>query len=201
MPKLRREAQTEYPNVLAVPAIKAAGLLHQTENPLRSASLHPDRGTFDLAGQEINGRANSDSDGHPERAIIHRYPLLLFRTAERDKEEVRLRLENALADFLVIHLEQLIERRRIETGDEEFGMAALHIGDGALLGAKAGLMTDALPGKRYLGAPAVEERQFFRSISLIQQLPEIRRQLHEAQRAIIRLAGESGEAESRADAA
>ena len=84
----------------------------------------------------------------------------------------------------------------------------LHISDGALLGAKAGLMTDALPGKRYLGAPAVEERQFFRSISLIQQLPEIRRQLHEAQRAIIRLAG-TGESASptnlgldgRADAA
>jgi len=76
----------------------------------------------------------------------------------------------------------------------------LHIADGALLGAKSGLMTDALPGKRYLGAPAVEERQFFRSISLIQQLPEIRRQLHEAQRAIVRLAGEAGN-EERADAA
>jgi hypothetical protein len=70
-----------------------------------------------------------------------------------------------------------------------------------LLGAKAGLMTDALPAKRYLGAPAVEERQFFRSISLIQQLPEIRRQLHEAQRAIIRLAGDGGDADGRADAA
>jgi len=76
----------------------------------------------------------------------------------------------------------------------------LHIGAGALLGAKAGLMTDAVPGKRYLGAPAVEERQFFRSISLIQQLPEIRRQLHEAQRAIIRLAG-AAEEQPRADAA
>ena len=74
----------------------------------------------------------------------------------------------------------------------------LHIADGALLGAKSGVMTDALPGKRYLGAPAVEERQFFRSISLIQQLPEIRRQLHEAQRAIVRLAGDADE---RADAA
>ena len=77
----------------------------------------------------------------------------------------------------------------------------LHIGDGALLGAKSGVMTDALPGKRYLGAPAVEERQFFRSISLIQQLPEIRRQLHEAQRALIRLAGTHADVESRADAA
>lgn len=82
----------------------------------------------------------------------------------------------------------------------------LHIGDGALLGAKAGLMTDALPGKRYLGAPGVEERQFFRSISLIQQLPEIRKQLHEVQRAVIRLAGageanDGGDADVRADAA
>ncbi|MBW8885477.1 MAG: UDP-3-O-(3-hydroxymyristoyl)glucosamine N-acyltransferase [Planctomycetia bacterium] len=77
----------------------------------------------------------------------------------------------------------------------------LHIGDGAMLGAKCGVMTDVPPGKRYLGAPAVEERQFFRSISLIQQLPEIRRQLHEAQRAIIRLAGERGDAEPHADAA
>ena len=67
----------------------------------------------------------------------------------------------------------------------------LHIGDGAMIGAKAGVMTDAIPGKRYLGAPAVEERQFFRSISLIQQLPELRRQLHEAQRALIRLAGDA----------
>lgn len=73
----------------------------------------------------------------------------------------------------------------------------LHIGDGTLIGAKAGVMTDALPGKRYLGAPAVEERQFFRSISLIQQLPEMRRQLHEAQRALIRLAGEAPPAEGR----
>ena len=76
----------------------------------------------------------------------------------------------------------------------------LHIADGAMLGAKSGVMSDALPGKRYLGAPAVEERQFFRSISLIQQLPELRRQLHEAQRAIIRLAG-SGESEKQSEAA
>ncbi len=77
----------------------------------------------------------------------------------------------------------------------------LHVADGTLVGAKAGLMTDTLPGKRYLGAPAVEERQFFRSISLIQQLPEIRRQLHETQRAIIRLAGTTDNGETRADAA
>lgn len=76
----------------------------------------------------------------------------------------------------------------------------LHIGDGAMIGAKAGVMTDAIPGKRYLGAPAVEERQFFRSISLIQQLPELRKQLHEAQRALIRLAGD-GSADQQREAA
>jgi len=47
----------------------------------------------------------------------------------------------------------------------------------------------------------VKQKQFFRSISLIQQLPEIRRQLHEAQRAVIRLAGERSDTEDRADAA
>ena len=78
----------------------------------------------------------------------------------------------------------------------------LHVGDGAVLGGKAGVMSDALPGKRYLGAPAVEERQFFRSISLIQQLPELRRQLQEAQRALIRLAGEpKNDDDLRAEAA
>jgi UDP-3-O-[3-hydroxymyristoyl] glucosamine N-acyltransferase len=78
----------------------------------------------------------------------------------------------------------------------------LHVGDGAVLGGKAGVMSDALPGKRYLGAPAVEERQFFRSIALIHQLPEIRRQLQEAQRALIRLAGDrNDEDDLRADAA
>jgi UDP-3-O-[3-hydroxymyristoyl] glucosamine N-acyltransferase len=77
----------------------------------------------------------------------------------------------------------------------------LHVGDGAMLGGKAGVMSEALPGKRYLGAPAVEERQFFRSIALIQQLPELRRQLHEVQRALIRLAGDGTNDERRADAA
>jgi UDP-3-O-[3-hydroxymyristoyl] glucosamine N-acyltransferase len=75
----------------------------------------------------------------------------------------------------------------------------LQIGDGALIGAQAGLMHDARPGKRYVGAPAMEERQFFRSVSLIQQLPELRKQLHEVQRAIIRLAG-TGESDDEADA-
>jgi UDP-3-O-[3-hydroxymyristoyl] glucosamine N-acyltransferase len=80
----------------------------------------------------------------------------------------------------------------------------LQIGDGALLCAQAGLMNDARPGKRYVGSPAMEERQFFRSVSLIQQLPEIRKQLHEVQRAIIRLAGsndDGGESDLRSDAA
>jgi UDP-3-O-[3-hydroxymyristoyl] glucosamine N-acyltransferase len=75
----------------------------------------------------------------------------------------------------------------------------LHIGDGARLGAKAGLMTDALPGKRYLGAPAVEERQFFRSISLIQQLPQIRRRLRELEESLSGLTGDGTEIDGQAE--
>lgn len=77
----------------------------------------------------------------------------------------------------------------------------LHIGERAMLGAKAGLMSDAEPGKRYLGAPAVEERQFFRSISLIQQLPQMRRTLHAARDAIANLTGEGTDLDQTAEAA
>jgi UDP-3-O-[3-hydroxymyristoyl] glucosamine N-acyltransferase len=66
----------------------------------------------------------------------------------------------------------------------------LHIADGAQIGAKAGVMTDARPGKRYLGAPAVEERQFFRTVSLVQQLPALRKRLAELQQAIEHLAAQ-----------
>jgi UDP-3-O-[3-hydroxymyristoyl] glucosamine N-acyltransferase len=63
----------------------------------------------------------------------------------------------------------------------------LHVADGAVIGAKAGVMIDALPGKRYLGAPAVEERQFFRTVSLLQQLPALRKQIAELRQQLAEL--------------
>jgi UDP-3-O-[3-hydroxymyristoyl] glucosamine N-acyltransferase len=63
----------------------------------------------------------------------------------------------------------------------------LHIADAAQIGAKAGVMTDAGPGKKYVGAPAVEERQFFRTVSLVLQLPLMRKQLAELRELVAQL--------------
>jgi UDP-3-O-[3-hydroxymyristoyl] glucosamine N-acyltransferase len=77
----------------------------------------------------------------------------------------------------------------------------LHIADGALVGAKAGVMIDAQPGKRYLGAPAVEERQFFRTVSLLQQLPAMRKQIAELKQALAQLTAETRRDDATREAA
>ena len=59
----------------------------------------------------------------------------------------------------------------------------LHMADRSVLGAKAGVMFDTEPGKRYIGLPAVEEREAFRNAALVRQLPTLKKQIHELQRA------------------
>ncbi len=45
------------------------------------------------------------------------------------------------------------------------------IGSGAKIGAQAGVMRDIAAGKRCVGSPAVEVRQFFRQVVTLQRLP------------------------------
>ena len=59
----------------------------------------------------------------------------------------------------------------------------LHMADRSVLGAKAGVMFDTEPGKRYIGLPAVEEREAFRNAALVRQLSTFKKQIHELQRA------------------
>ena len=59
----------------------------------------------------------------------------------------------------------------------------LHMADRSVIGAKWGVMFDTEPGKRYIGLPAVEEREAFRSAALVRQLPALKKQIHELQRA------------------
>ncbi|HEX5105463.1 MAG TPA: UDP-3-O-(3-hydroxymyristoyl)glucosamine N-acyltransferase, partial [Pirellulaceae bacterium] len=58
----------------------------------------------------------------------------------------------------------------------------LHMADRSVLGAKGGVMFDTEPGKRYIGLPAVEEREAFRNAALVRQLPQMKKQIHELQR-------------------
>jgi UDP-3-O-[3-hydroxymyristoyl] glucosamine N-acyltransferase len=66
----------------------------------------------------------------------------------------------------------------------------LEIGDRVIVGAKAGVMHDLAAGKRYFGSPAIDEKQFFRVMSLCHQLPQMRKSMAELRNAIERLTEE-----------
>jgi UDP-3-O-[3-hydroxymyristoyl] glucosamine N-acyltransferase len=53
----------------------------------------------------------------------------------------------------------------------------VHIGDGTVIGAKAGVTKDVPPGQRMLGAPATPEREQKRILMSLERLPEMRREL------------------------
>jgi len=74
----------------------------------------------------------------------------------------------------------------------------LHMADRSVLGAKAGVMFDTEPGKRYIGLPAVEEREAFRNAALVRQLPELKKQIHALQRAAAAVPACSSEAREEA---
>jgi len=51
--------------------------------------------------------------------MMHRDPFLLLGTAEADEQDVGLRIANSLRNLLVIHFEQVRERRRVSADDVE----------------------------------------------------------------------------------
>lgn len=67
----------------------------------------------------------------------------------------------------------------------------IHIGDGAVIGAKSGLMYDVPAGRRYFGVPATEEKHWFQCTSLVHKLPALRKQILELQKAVAELSAHS----------
>jgi UDP-3-O-[3-hydroxymyristoyl] glucosamine N-acyltransferase len=55
----------------------------------------------------------------------------------------------------------------------------VHIGDRAVIGARAGLYQDVAPGQRMLGAPARPEREAKRILLSLDQLPELAREVRQ----------------------
>jgi UDP-3-O-[3-hydroxymyristoyl] glucosamine N-acyltransferase len=55
----------------------------------------------------------------------------------------------------------------------------VHIGAGAILGAKAGIINDVPPGADWVGIPATPRREQMRQLLAQSQLPQMRRQLRE----------------------
>ncbi|MCX5633900.1 MAG: UDP-3-O-(3-hydroxymyristoyl)glucosamine N-acyltransferase [Phycisphaerae bacterium] len=51
------------------------------------------------------------------------------------------------------------------------------IGDGTRIGAQAGVISDIEPNKKIVGSPAMDIKEFFRRIILVQKIPEMNKQL------------------------
>jgi UDP-3-O-[3-hydroxymyristoyl] glucosamine N-acyltransferase len=68
----------------------------------------------------------------------------------------------------------------------------LRIGDGAFVGARAGLHHDVPDGSRVYGSPQMEERQWHRVTAALKRLPELRKRVHELEKARADPAGADG---------
>jgi UDP-3-O-[3-hydroxymyristoyl] glucosamine N-acyltransferase len=60
----------------------------------------------------------------------------------------------------------------------------LHIGDGAMIGAAAGVTKDVPPGQRVLGAPAMDEMDMKRIVMCMPRLPQMFRDLARIRRVL-----------------
>src|SRR5687767_12938098 len=108
-PALRGDRSTEMPKVLRITPQEPFRFLSQTENPFRATFLHPARSTGETSRKKIDGATDANRDRHAERAVMHVDPFLLFRAAEADEEEIWLSAHDAIANFLVIHLQKLVK--------------------------------------------------------------------------------------------
>ena len=61
------------------------------------------------------------------------------------------------------------------------------VGDGASIGAQAGVHSDVRPGAKVLGSPAVEGADAKRSMVLLRRLPDFRSKLRDLERRLSKL--------------
>jgi UDP-3-O-[3-hydroxymyristoyl] glucosamine N-acyltransferase len=76
----------------------------------------------------------------------------------------------------------------------------IHLSDGVMVGAQAGLMSDAAPGEVLLGSPAIKQKEQMQIFALQMRLPEMRKQLKQLQAIVDDLRG-AAEAVKPSDAA
>jgi UDP-3-O-[3-hydroxymyristoyl] glucosamine N-acyltransferase len=76
----------------------------------------------------------------------------------------------------------------------------VHIGTGAVVGAKGGIVNDVPDNSRYLGVPATPEREQKLLLAAVSKLPEMRRQVKALQQTVDKLSAHTAATE-QADAA
>jgi UDP-3-O-[3-hydroxymyristoyl] glucosamine N-acyltransferase len=58
----------------------------------------------------------------------------------------------------------------VQVGGQAAMAGHLHIGQGAQIGAQAGVISDAPPGALLLGSPAQSRYQFFRQVAMLKRM-------------------------------
>src|SRR6185437_816280 len=122
LPALRNDGRAEMPEIVCVSFEQAARLLEQAENPLQTGALHPLRRAFHAAGQKINGRTHANGHRHTQRPIVHGDPFFLLGTSKGYEQKIRFRSLNTPLNFIMVHFEQRLERRRIIPDNVQPGM-------------------------------------------------------------------------------
>ena len=69
----------------------------------------------------------------------------------------------------------------------------LTIGDGAVIGAKAGVHSDLRPGQRVLGSPAIDGSIAKRAMALIPRLPDLRTRIRRLEKRLDALQGKASD--------
>jgi len=77
----------------------------------------------------------------------------------------------------------------------------VHLGDGAVFGAKAGVHKDMPGGETYLGAPAMPESEAIRQVMAMRKMPEIRSQIKQLEKQVHKLQQQLDNDESQQPAA
>jgi UDP-3-O-[3-hydroxymyristoyl] glucosamine N-acyltransferase len=77
----------------------------------------------------------------------------------------------------------------------------VHIGDGAMLGAQSGIMSEVPPGRRVVGSPAIDEKEQYHVWAAMHKLPAMRKRLHELERQVEELTQRLKASHERQDAA
>jgi UDP-3-O-[3-hydroxymyristoyl] glucosamine N-acyltransferase len=79
----------------------------------------------------------------------------------------------------------------------------VHIGDGAMIGAQAGIMNEVPAGHRVVGSPAIDEREQYHVWAATFKLPAMRKQLHDLEKRIEELSQKAAQSAGgrRAEAA
>ena len=104
---LSRDGEGEKAKIKYVPVEEAARFLDKTENPFKSCTAHPDRGTLEFSCDEIKAGPDANHTRHLGVPVVAIDPFFLFGAAKGDKDDIGPGFAEMAQDFGIVHVEEL----------------------------------------------------------------------------------------------